>query len=59
MVDDKYKLLGMVSEQDLLAALDDGHKLGAVAAGDIMTGNPLFGPSRNDALDTGSCVQSQ
>jgi CBS domain-containing protein len=27
VVDEKYKLLGMISEHDLLAALDDGHKL--------------------------------
>ena len=40
VVDSKDKLLGIVSEHDLLAALDDGHKLGAVAAGDIMTCNP-------------------
>ena len=40
VVDAKDKLLGIVSEHDLLAALDDGHKLGAVAAGDIMTFNP-------------------
>jgi CBS domain-containing protein len=40
VVDAKDKLLGIVSEHDLLAALDDGHKLGAVAASDIMTFNP-------------------
>ena len=40
VVDAKDKLLGIVSEHDLLAALDDGHKLGAVVAGDIMTFNP-------------------
>jgi CBS-domain-containing membrane protein len=40
VVDAKDKLLGIVSEHDLLAALDDGHKLGAVTAGDIMTCNP-------------------
>jgi CBS domain-containing protein len=40
VVDDKDKLVGIVSEHDLLAALDDGHKLGAVAAGDIMMHNP-------------------
>jgi CBS domain-containing protein len=39
-VDAKDTLLGIVSEHDLLAAMDDGHKLGAVAAGDIMTCNP-------------------
>ena len=40
VVDAKDKLLGIVSEHDLLAALDDGHKLGAVTAGEIMTCNP-------------------
>jgi CBS domain-containing protein len=40
VVDSKDKLLGIVSEHDLLAALDDGHKLDAVTAGDIMTFNP-------------------
>ena len=40
VVDADDKLLGIVSEHDLLAALDDGHKLGAVTAGQIMTYNP-------------------
>ena len=40
VVDAKGKLLGIVSEHDLLAALDDGHKLDAVTADDIMTYNP-------------------
>lgn len=40
VVDAKDKLLGIVSEHDLLAALDDGHRLGAITAGDIMTCNP-------------------
>ena len=40
VLDAKDKLVGIVSEHDLLAAMDDGHKLGAVAAGDIMTFNP-------------------
>lgn len=34
------KLAGIVSEHDLLAAIDDGHALGAITAGDIMTANP-------------------
>jgi CBS domain-containing protein len=34
------KLAGIVSEHDLLAAVDDGHQLGTVTAGDIMTSNP-------------------
>ena len=40
VVDSKDKLLGIVSEHDLLAAMDDGHKLAAVTAGDIMMYNP-------------------
>lgn len=40
VVDTKDKLLGIVSEHDLLAALDDGHKLGDIAASEIMTYNP-------------------
>ena len=34
------RLAGIVSEHDLLAAIDDGHKLSLITAGDIMTGNP-------------------
>ena len=34
------RLAGIVSEHDLLAAIDDGHQLGRVTAADIMTGNP-------------------
>ncbi len=40
VVDKKRELAGIVSEHDLLAAIDDGHSLGALTAGDIMTGNP-------------------
>ena len=40
VVDATDKLLGIVSEHDLLAAMDDGHKLGAVSASEIMTCNP-------------------
>ncbi|HEU4505808.1 MAG TPA: CBS domain-containing protein [Nitrospira sp.] len=34
------RLAGIVSEHDLLAAIDDGHELGRITAADIMTGNP-------------------
>jgi CBS domain-containing protein len=34
------RLAGIVSEHDLLTAIDDGHELGRITAGDIMTGNP-------------------
>lgn len=40
VVDAKDTLLGIVSEHDLLAALDDGHKLGDLAASEIMTYSP-------------------
>ena len=40
VVDADDRLLGIVSEHDLLGALDDGKKLGAVTASDIMTCNP-------------------
>lgn len=40
VIRDGRRLAGIVSEHDLLAAIDDGHKLGAITAGDIMTGNP-------------------
>jgi CBS domain-containing protein len=34
------RLAGIVSEHDLLAAIDDGYQLGRVTAADVMTGNP-------------------
>lgn len=40
VVDGKNKLIGIVSEHDLLSAVDDGRKLAAVTAEDVMTGNP-------------------
>jgi CBS-domain-containing membrane protein len=40
VVENGRKLAGIVSEYDLLAAIDDRHRLGAVAAKDIMTSNP-------------------
>ncbi|BFU94804.1 MAG: hypothetical protein NTNFB02_15260 [Nitrospira sp.] len=44
VVDGAKKLVGIVSEHDLLAAIDGGHTLKAVAAGDIMTSNPYAIP---------------
>jgi CBS domain-containing protein len=41
IVDDQNKLLGIVSEFDLLTALQKGKKLSEVSAGDIMTANPV------------------
>jgi CBS domain-containing protein len=40
VIDGKNRLIGIVSEHDLLSAIDDGHKLAAVTAEDVMTGNP-------------------
>ncbi len=40
VVENGRKLAGIVSEHDLLAAVDDGHRLGAVSAKDVMTANP-------------------
>ncbi len=40
VVENGKKLAGIVSEHDLLAAIDDRHRLNAVAAKDIMTSNP-------------------
>ena len=40
VIDKKRMLVGIVSEHDLLAAMDDGHLLGELTAGDVMTANP-------------------
>lgn len=40
VVENGRRLTGIVSEHDLLGAIDDGHQLGTVAAKDIMTSNP-------------------
>lgn len=40
VVENGRKLAGIVSEHDLLGAIDDRHRLDAVAARDIMTSNP-------------------
>ena len=40
VVDKRRILAGIVSEHDLLAAIDEGHALGSLTAGDVMTGNP-------------------
>ncbi len=40
VVDGNKTLIGIVSEHDLLGAMDDGHVLGELTAVDVMTGNP-------------------
>ena len=40
VIDKTRKLVGIVSEHDLMGAIDDGQSLGGLTAGDVMTGNP-------------------
>jgi CBS-domain-containing membrane protein len=40
VLDKTRTLVGIVSEHDLLGAIDDGQSLGALTARDVMTGNP-------------------
>jgi CBS-domain-containing membrane protein len=40
VLDKARTLVGIVSEHDLLGAIDDGQSLGALTARDVMTGNP-------------------
>lgn len=40
VIDKARTLVGIVSEHDLLGAIDDGQSLGDLAARDVMTGNP-------------------
>ncbi len=40
VVDSTRKLIGIVSEHDLLAAMDEGHALGELTALDVMMANP-------------------
>ena len=40
VIDGGRRLAGIISEHDLLAAIDDGHTLGSVSAADVMTANP-------------------
>jgi CBS-domain-containing membrane protein len=40
VIDKARMLVGIVSEHDLLGAIDDGQSLGALTARDVMTGNP-------------------
>ena len=40
VIDKTRRLVGIVSEHDLLGAIDDGQSLDALTAGEVMTGNP-------------------
>lgn len=50
IIDSTQKLVGIVSEFDLLKALRKGSKLGEVLACDIMTPNPISAIQNMDAL---------
>lgn len=51
VVDRARKLAGIVSEHDLLGAIDDGHELSRLTAADVMTGNP-YSVRRETTLGT-------
>lgn len=40
IVDEQRRLIGIVSEHDLLASLEKGHKWGELTAADLMSPNP-------------------
>jgi len=50
IIDSAEKLVGIVSEFDLLKALRKGNKLAEVLAGDIMTPNPISAIQSMDVL---------
>jgi CBS domain-containing protein len=50
IVDDTNKLIGIVSEFDLLSSLRKGKKLEDVTAGDILTGNPISVTKDTDVM---------
>ena len=50
IVDDNNKLLGIVSEFDLLASLRRGKVLEEVTAGDILTANPISVTKDTDVM---------
>ena len=53
VVDSGRRLVGIVSEHDLLAAIDDGHQLGRITAGDIMTVITSYSIHYTKLYDTG------
>jgi CBS-domain-containing membrane protein len=58
IVDDHNKLVGIVSEFDLLAALRKGKKLDDVTAGDILTANPVSVTKDTDVMTLVDVLQN-
>ena len=58
IVDDQNKLVGIVSEFDLLAALRKGKKLEDVMAGDILTANPISVTKDTDVMTLVDVLQN-
>ena len=58
IVDENNKLVGIVSEFDLLAALRKGKKLKDVAAGEILTPNPVSVTQDTDVVTLMDVLQN-
>ena len=58
IVDDNNKLIGIVSEFDLLASLRKGKKLEDVTAGDILTENPVSVTKDTDMMTLVDVLQN-
>ena len=58
IVDSNNKLLGIVSEFDLLASLRKGKKLEEVTAGDILTKNPISVTKDTDMMTLVDVLQN-
>ena len=58
IVDDHNKLLGIVSEFDLLGALRRGKKLEDVSAGEILTANPVSVTKDTDVMTLVDVLQN-
>ncbi len=58
IVDDQNKLVGIVSEFDLLGALRKGKKLEEVMAGEILTANPISVTKDTDVMTLVDVLQN-
>ncbi len=58
IVDDQNKLVGIVSEFDLLGALRQGKKLEEVTAGEILTANPISVTKDTDVMTLVDVLQN-
>ncbi len=58
IVDDQNKLVGIVSEFDLLGALRKGKKLEEVTAGEILTANPISVTKDTDVMTLVDVLQN-